>query len=94
MQHNLDLVLNESDARFIASRRATAAAPIVGVDTQTDPPTDLESLVGSLLMMTISMTTTDTCPRTMHGDADSSHHHHTGACARPHATHSRRGDAT
>ena len=37
LQHNLDLVLNDSDARFIASRHATTAAPIVGVDTRADP---------------------------------------------------------
>ena len=47
LQHNLDLVLNDSDARFIASRHATTAAPTICVDTRTDPLTDLESLAGS-----------------------------------------------
>ena len=46
-QHNLDLALIDSDARFIASRHATTAAPTVGVDTRADPRTDLESLAGS-----------------------------------------------
>ena len=36
---------DDSDARFIASRLATAAAPAVGVDTRADPLMDLESLV-------------------------------------------------
>ena len=89
LQHNLDLVLNDSDARFIASRHATTAAPIVGVDTRTDPPTDLESLAGS---DDDYFDDDDGHMSADNGDADSSHR--TGTCARPHVTHSHHGDAT
>ena len=43
-QHNLDLALNDSDARFIASRLVPTVAPIVAVDTPADQLTDQESL--------------------------------------------------
>ena len=46
-QHNLDLALNDSDARFIASRLVATVAPVVVVDTQADQLTDQESLADS-----------------------------------------------
>ena len=46
-QHNLDLALNDSDARFIASRLVATVAPIVAADPQADQLTDQESLADS-----------------------------------------------
>ena len=46
-QHNLDLALDDSDTRFIASRLVATVAPIAAVDTQADQLTDQESLADS-----------------------------------------------
>jgi len=43
----LDLALDDSDARFIASRLIATVAPIVEVGTQADQLTDQESLEDS-----------------------------------------------